>query len=228
MFVCVPRDSTSQSSARDRLYTDAVNSQRRRSTQTALHHMVVHLCQMLAPILVFTTEEAWGFILGKQSPSVHLSIWEPTEREEVIDSLAGLFSCRERVLPRLEEARQQKRIGKSLEAVLTSLDSASLEAVLKYPMHTVVISGSEPTSVRNAQSEQEWLELFREILNVSKVEIVNPDSTKNSIVITPASELGRTKCERCWHWEPDVSSDPAYPGLCPRCVTALKANAVAA
>jgi isoleucyl-tRNA synthetase len=25
------------------------------------------------------------------------------------------------------------------------------------------------------------------------------------------------KCERCWHWRPDVGHDPAHPSLCARC-----------
>ena len=50
---------------KDRLYTDAANSPRRRSTQTALLRLVTGLCEMLAPILVFTADEAWEFIPGK-------------------------------------------------------------------------------------------------------------------------------------------------------------------
>ena len=30
------------------------------------------------------------------------------------------------------------------------------------------------------------------------------------------------KCERCWHYEADVDSDPEYPGLCRRCVENIK------
>jgi isoleucyl-tRNA synthetase len=47
------------------------NSPRRRSTQTALHRLVTGLCQMLAPILAFTADEAWEFVPGKPTGSVH-------------------------------------------------------------------------------------------------------------------------------------------------------------
>jgi isoleucyl-tRNA synthetase len=30
-----------------------------------------------------------------------------------------------------------------------------------------------------------------------------------------------TKCERCWHWRPDVGGDPAHPTICGRCVSNL-------
>src|SRR5204862_7122223 len=58
---------------KDRLYTDAANSHRRRSTQTALHRLVSGLCKMLAPILSFTADEAWEYVPGTSSTSVHAS-----------------------------------------------------------------------------------------------------------------------------------------------------------
>jgi isoleucyl-tRNA synthetase len=62
---------------KDRLYTDAAGSARRRSTQTALHRLVTGLCQVLAPVLAFTADEAWEHIPGRSAASVHLSDWEP-------------------------------------------------------------------------------------------------------------------------------------------------------
>ncbi len=208
-FIAVQLSATYHDVVKDRLYTDAVNSPRRRSTQTALHCMVTRLCQMLAPILVFTTEEAWGFIPSALAKSVHLSIWEPLEHEGMTDYVAGLFRDRERAFPLLEEARQHKRIGKSLDALV------------KYPMRTVILPDPESSSTRSTPYEPEWLELFREILNVSKVEIVSLESTNNSVVVQPASELGRVKCERCWHWETDIGQNAAHPTICGRCVEAV-------
>src|SRR5205807_2568743 len=60
---------------KDRLYTDMANSHRRRSTQTALHRLVTGLCEMLAPILSFTAEEAWELIPGRPTQSVHEATW---------------------------------------------------------------------------------------------------------------------------------------------------------
>ena len=62
---------------KDRLYTDPANSHRRRSTQTTLYRLVTGLCKMLAPILTFTTEEAWDFVPGKTPASVHTSEFSP-------------------------------------------------------------------------------------------------------------------------------------------------------
>ena len=72
-FIAVELSSIYHDVIKDRLYTDPANSHRRRSTQTALHRLVTGLCQMLAPILAFTADEAWEFVPGKPTSSVHES-----------------------------------------------------------------------------------------------------------------------------------------------------------
>ena len=120
-FIAVELSSVYHDVIKDRLYTDAANSPRRRSTQTALHRLVTGLCQMLAPILAFTADEAWEFMPGKPTGSVHESIWQ---KGEFNFSLAErkvwerLFQFRQDVLPKLEQARQAKTIGKSLDAIV--------------------------------------------------------------------------------------------------------------
>ena len=78
-FVAVELSSIYHDVIKDRLYTDPANSHRRRSTQTALHRLVTGLCQMLAPILSFTADEAWEFVPGKPTESVHEANWSETE-----------------------------------------------------------------------------------------------------------------------------------------------------
>jgi len=39
-----------------------------------------------------------------------------------------------------------------------------------------------------------------------------------TVDVTPSAH---TKCERCWHYRPDVGGDPAHPSLCGRCVANL-------
>ena len=75
-FVAVELSSIYHDVVKDRLYTDAANSPRRRSTQTALHRLVTGLCEMLAPILAFTADEAWEFVPGVGGSSVHLAKWQ--------------------------------------------------------------------------------------------------------------------------------------------------------
>jgi isoleucyl-tRNA synthetase len=109
---------------KDRLYTGATRGRPRRSGQTALYKVHYALVRLMAPFLSFTAEEAWSFTAKPEgSPdSIHLTLLpEPEELTHGLDpaKLAdwdALVEAREPVLKALEEARQAKLIGTSLEA----------------------------------------------------------------------------------------------------------------
>src|SRR5256885_6398159 len=103
---------------KDRLYTFAPKNRARRSAQTALHKIADALARMLAPILVFTSDEIWEnlprSIDDEAQPSVHVALLpEPREASDadLLTTWAHLFGYREAVLARLEEARVAKVIG---------------------------------------------------------------------------------------------------------------------
>ncbi len=198
-FAAVELSAIYHDTVKDRLYTDPANSLRRRSTQTALHRLVSGLCQMLAPILSFTADEAWEFIPGRPVDSVHLSNWTPTRLSlspEDQSAWQVFLRYRALILPELEKARQAKIIGKSLEAQVTLRpDAATPPALLRSP------------------------EQFRELLNVSRF-ITQPVGDQEEIKVEISE--GR-KCERCWHFETEVGSHDRHPTLCPRCVQAVEA-----
>jgi isoleucyl-tRNA synthetase len=208
-FIAVELSSIYHDVVKDRLYTDAANSHRRRSTQTALHRMVTGLCQMLAPVLVFTADEAWGFVPGRDPLSVHAQKWSPINfsmPEEERKDWEQLFEIRKTALPHLETARQQKTIGKSLDAKL-------------------VLSGFTPPSL---DFEKKQAGALKELLNVSQLVMKTADTSGTTKAYF--YEIGKAdgqKCERCWHWETDVGVDPAHPTICARCVAAVKANPAA-
>jgi len=203
-FAAVQLSSVYHDVVKDRLYTDAAGSPRRRATQTTLHRLVQRLTQMLSPILAFTAEEAWTSLPGAPTTSVHVSLWEPgsdSRAESDRTAWGTLFALRERALPELEKARQAKLIGKSLDAVL-HFDLVPAEAAV-------------------VQSLQEEL---RELANVSAVFIhVAEVPSEAGVRVQTATELGWAKCERCWHSEPSTGCHPAHPGLCARCVGAVQA-----
>jgi len=197
-FVAVELSSVYHDVVKDRLYTDAANSARRRSTQTTLFRLASSLCKMLAPILSFSSDEAWEFLPGRESSSVHLATWEPigfTLSEADRSLWATLFHLRDLALPVLEQARQAKHIGKSLEAKLTFTGDAS------------ILNRVSPDS-----------EALRELLNVSQLEL-NP--LADAPIAVSVSKASGQKCERCWHWETDVGTVPEHPTLCGRCVKAI-------
>src|SRR5437660_1356267 len=118
-FVAVELSAIYHDVVKDRLYTDPSNSARRRSTQTVLHRMVASLCKMLAPILCFTAEEAWEFVPGKPTQSVHEATWMHHSLilpEGELLAWQHMFAIREVALGELEAARKSKLIGKALEA----------------------------------------------------------------------------------------------------------------
>jgi len=198
-FAAVELSAIYHDVVKDRLYTDAANSARRRSTQTVLHRMVSGLCKMLAPILAFTSDEAWEFVPGRTVESVHQLTWTPVEFQRTEEERAAwkdLFELRALALPELEKARQAKEIGKALEARLK-------------------LSGASPL-LAAAQAHHDAL---RELLNVSQLEIKPGGEAALSISVGKAEG---EKCERCWHWETDVGSNPGHPTLCARCVAAVQ------
>jgi isoleucyl-tRNA synthetase len=200
-FVAVELSAIYHDVVKDRLYTDPANSPRRRSTQTTLHRMLVGLCKMLAPILAFTADEAWEYVPGKSVASAHQLTWQPLGFQRTEPELAtwkALFELRELALPELEKARQAKQIGKALEAKLT-------------------FAGSSPALT----AAQAHLESLRELLNVSQLEIQPEGEGPVTVLVSKAAGQ---KCERCWHWEPNVASHPEHPTICARCVKAVQAS----
>jgi isoleucyl-tRNA synthetase len=220
-FIAVELSSVYHDIIKDRCYTDPANSARRRSTQSTLHRLVTGLCKMLAPILVFTADEAWAFIPGKPTETVHETEMKPASfvLTDADDALwKNLFALREHVLPYLEKARQDKLIGKALDAKL----------VLK--------GKGEGASYWNENKES-----LRELLNVSQLvseaasvhplnvpagevdtrihALVKPYLKEMLVEVTKADGL---KCERCWHWETGTGSNQEHPTICGRCVEAVK------
>ena len=200
-FIAVDLSAIYHDLVKDRLYTDPANSPRRRSTQTVLHALAAGMCRMLAPLLAFTADEAWQWLPGQaKDGSVHLTDWDPIPFSRPPEEQAvwqALFKIREQVLPALEQARQEKTIGKSLEAkVGLSLPSGLLVSV---------------------QAEAESL---RELLNVSRLVLAASELGEAEAVVHVEHADGK-KCERCWRWETDIGVEAAHPTICGRCVQAV-------
>jgi isoleucyl-tRNA synthetase len=196
-FVAVELSSIYHDVIKDRLYTDAANSYRRRSTQTALQRLVAGLCKMLAPVLAFTADEAWEFVPGKTVESIHRSGWRPvdfTRSVEEDEDWKWLAEWRDRILPELEKMRQAKTIGKALDAKIE----------IKVP------AAQRHLAERNRET-------LRELVNVSAL-----TATAGEEQAVIGAKADGEKCERCWHWETDVGSTPEHPTICARCVEAVR------
>jgi isoleucyl-tRNA synthetase len=181
---------------KDRLYIMAPKSKARRSAQTALYTIADTLCRLLAPILAFTADEAWENLPSRREPSVHIAEFPAAENTDHTPLLAAwerLFAIRDEVLKALEEARNAKQIGSSLEAkvVLTADRETSLFLLDYYPE-------------------------LRYIFIVSQVEVHEGDQLRVEI-----QKADGQKCERCWNYSVHVGEFERYPTVCERCAEAL-------
>jgi len=198
-FIAVELSAMYHDAVKDRLYTDAANSSRRRATQTVLYRLVTGLCRMLSPILAYTADEAWEFIPGNHAgASVHATDWRPIGFSRPAAERARwqvLVGVRAQALPELEKARQAKTIGKALEARLN-------------------LTGPQDQLPANAAE----IEALRELLNVSQLDVRSVEGENIQAAVVPAAGV---KCERCWRWEPTVGRHATHKTICARCVEAV-------
>jgi isoleucyl-tRNA synthetase len=188
-FCAVDLSSLYVDITKDRMYCDAPNSTRRRATQTAMHRILDTLCRLLAPITVFTAEEAWSYLAA--SKSVHLQLF-PKENAEwrnppVANQVAQLLSLRGVIGQAVERARQEKLIGNALEAA--------------------VVLQCEPDAVASIPHEQ-----IEEFFILSDLKIEPGKEPAASI-----SKTAYAKCARCWRHRTTVGKSAAHPDLCDRC-----------
>jgi isoleucyl-tRNA synthetase len=197
---------------KDRLYTSAPNSHRRRSAQTATWRVAEALVRLVAPIMSFTADEVWSFLprVSGRPESVHLghfpkaeditgAVADPASADMIWKDFQPLMKVRDAALKSLELARQEKIIGSALEAVVTVSAPAELVSLL-----------------------QRYRNDLRFLLIVSGVD-VKPGSGGNGS--TPLHVLVEKapgqKCERCWNYSTHVGENERYPTVCERCIAAL-------
>lgn len=190
---------------KDRQYTGKTNGIPRRSAQTVMHHILRSLLPLIAPVLSFTAEEAWGHVRSSHSDSQHNSIflseWHafPT-LNDISDGLEehweAVLKTRDLVNKALEEARVAKTIGGSLEAkVIVETPSSWYKKLLPFEKELKFVWISSDAQLK----ENTALNDLQDIR-------ITIESTTDP------------KCLRCWHRVPDVNHNPDHPGICHRCV----------
>jgi isoleucyl-tRNA synthetase len=191
---------------KDRLYTSAPRSLARRSAQTALLHITQTLLKLMAPVLSFTAEEAWGILLNSTLASSEIQnrltiftecfhqLPQIDHAEQLNARWSRLREIRAQVMRKLEELRTAGSIGSSLQG------EVELQA-----------SGEELTLLQNVADQLPF------IFIVSRVS-VQAGNGELQISIAPS---GHQKCERCWHYRDDIGQDATHPHICGRCVSNL-------
>jgi isoleucyl-tRNA synthetase len=211
--------------SKDRLYTFGATSSERRSAQTAMYVIAEGLVRLLAPILPVTCDELWRHLPGRREPSVHLAEF-PSEsellrfRDESLEQRWDvLLDARSTVNARLEELREKKGIGSSLQASVTiDVSDPPAAALLRryrdtLPMLFIV---SHVTLGPVAAGARELAD--RDLHEALKAGGARP-------WVVEAAPAGGAKCPRCWRIVPSVSSASESLGLCARCIDALMKSA---
>ncbi len=197
--------------AKDVLYIEATDNHERRAIQTVLYESLLTLTKLVSPILSHTADEVWKFIPSVTEESVQLTdlpeYQELNNAKALEEKWTEFMNLRDDVLKALEEARNQKVIGKSLTAKVTlyvnEKSRALLDSIDENMKQLFIISGFEVAGTYEEAPE-----------NAVKLETA-------AIVITKAE--GET-CERCWIVTPEVGQNPEHSTLCPRCADVVKEN----
>jgi isoleucyl-tRNA synthetase len=189
---------------KDRLYCEKEDSELRRAAQTVMYRILSAVARLAAPIISFTAEEIWQFMPHSSSDdtaSIFLNQMPEKSGIEFSDEFVAkwdfIYSTRETVNKVLEEKRNEKVIGKSLEAAVI-IHCADDETAEKY----------------NALSDH-----LAEILIVSGVSVVKDADGETSFEVVKAEG---EKCERCWCYSTTVGQDSEHPTLCSRCAKSVK------
>ena len=182
---------------KDILYIEAEKSHKRLSMLTVLYTVLSKSVRLLAPILSFTAEEVYDNMPYEDAESVHLTDFPA---KNLIDDAAleakwdKLLEVRDDVNKALEESRNEKVIGKSLEAAVEiySNDSKVVELL---------------NSVDN----------LHQLFIVSSVEVKENDGVAYDLATVKVTKAEGHRCERCWNIVEEVNEE----GLCPRCASIL-------
>jgi isoleucyl-tRNA synthetase len=194
---------------KDTLYCDPPSSPARKATLTAIDMICDAILKWLAPVLSFTTEEAWRMYRPDAEPSVHLTLFPDSLQPLRDDALAAKWeiirNVRRVVTGALELERAAKRIGSSLEASpIVYVSNRELLATL-FDVDLAEVCITSNYEVREGDAPEG---AFR--LN---------DVPGVAVVVEKAVGI---KCARSWKILPTVGDDPDYPDVSPRDAQALR------
>ncbi|POB09315.1 isoleucine--tRNA ligase [Sulfobacillus sp. hq2] len=185
---------------KDRLYTLAPNDPLRQETLYVLHYILDVMMRLVAPILVFTSDEVYQYAPKEvDAPmSVHLlrwpDVWAVGYTPEEDERMTRMLRYREVVLKALERVRADKTIGNALEGVVT-----------------LTIPVSDPPFTKEDRA------LLTEMTMAADI-VAHVGETLEA----QAERTTWQRCERCWRYTPDVGTHEEYPDLCERCHDVLQ------
>lgn len=197
---------------KDRLYVEKIDSFKGRSSRFVLTKIFKVLVKLLAPVLSFTTEDAWKIFLKQQNKdfeSIHLREFEKlnldlSKLEKHEKKWDKMFELKEEVNKALEEAKKESLIGHTLEAKVKIIP-------LKENIKNFLQENKELLPFVFIVSQVEFIE--------SSNERIHAETENMNIIITKAEG---EKCKRCWNYSTSVGHHTGKEELCDRCVKILE------
>ncbi len=179
---------------KDRLYTYGKNSKERKAAQTVLYTLLTSLVTIISPVLSFTSEEAYQFMKWKEKESIFLNDWPDmgAPDRKLLERWDRFFKIRKEILKKIEEKRESKLIGSSLEAKII---------------------------IKSQKEEIEFLKSFENLEKLLIVSEVDLEEGEKEIIV---EKTNYKKCQRCWGYFSDVGKDKEFPDLCSKCIKVLK------
>ena len=174
---------------KDRLYTNAPKSLARRSAQTVLYRITHAMLRWMAPFLSFTAEEAWQSFGTSESIFMETFSDLGTPDEALLTKWTRIREIRDQVNKDIETLRADGKVGASLQA------SVNLQ-----------VGPEDHALLASLGQDLKFVFITSQLILQA-----------GSDVVATVSVSQDTKCDRCWHYAPDVGVNPAHPTLCGRC-----------
>ena len=191
--------------AKDRTYVEKKDSFSRRAAQTTMFLALDTLTRLITPMLAFTSDEIWQLMPHRSTDDKRHVLLNPIPEYDaaepfkaIMDRYDRLFEMRDTVLVALENARNEKLIGKSLEAKVT------------------VSCADDDTFGFLASFGDELADVFI----VSAVELAKGETAEGEMIAAAVARADGEKCARCWkHSVSAIALDGEF--VCPRCKSIL-------
>jgi isoleucyl-tRNA synthetase len=208
-FVATELSSFYLDIAKDVVYIEGQNNADRRAMQSVMYDTLQALLKLLTPIIPHTTDEMWSYLDNTEAVSVQLTDMPEAVEQEDFEALrtkwAQIITVRNTILKALEEARNAKVIGKSLEAKVTVFADEATTALLS------------DQDINFAQ------------LNIVSEFVVGGETTQapaEAVVVDNVAVLVEKatgeKCERCWSISETVGQSESHPTLCANCADVVE------
>ena len=208
-FVTVDLSAFYLDFAKDVVYIEAAKSLERRQMQTVFYDVLVKITKLLTPILPHTAEEIWSYLEHEEEEFVQLSELPEAQtfpnQEEILDTWSAFMDFRSQAQKALEEARNEKVIGKSLEAHLTVYPNEVIKTLLEAVNSDVA-----------------------QLLIVSKLTIAEGPAPEGALVFEDVAFVvehaqGQV-CDRCRRIDTTVQERSYQALVCDHCAEILEEN----